>query len=103
MSTFDMHITERRTRNFTCDNFFLISLIHPYLLKYRYVIECFLTAKRSKKKKKNKGKSDPVAQTLTKHAATNSTLEEEEEISLDKRKCPTPLHWYLINTSWATI
>ena len=94
--TFDMHITERRTRNFTCNNFLLISLIHSYLLKYRYIIECFLTAKSSKKKKKNKSKSDPVAQTLTKHAATNSLVEKEEQMSLDKRKFPTPFHWFLI-------
>ena len=49
--------------------------------------EWFLTAKNSKKKKKNKGKSGPVVQTLTEHAATNNTVEEEEEMSLDKGEC----------------
>ena len=50
---------------------------------------CFPAAKSSKKKKGNKGKSDPVVQTLTEHAATYSPVE-EEEISLDERKCTTP-------------
>ena len=51
------------------------------------MVKWFLTAKNSKKKKKNKGKSGPVVQTLTEHAATNNTVEEEEEISLDKGEC----------------
>ena len=46
----------------------------------------FLTAKKSKKKNRNKGKSD----VQTERAATNDPVDEEEEMSLDERKWSTP-------------
>ena len=57
------------------------------------MVECLLTAKKSKRNKKNKGKSD----VQTERAATNDPVDEEEELSLDESKWSTPLHCYSKN------